>query len=812
MIDSKNNISAFKTNIEKAQAIYDYIIGYSCNVYGFFIQHILKKFNILYIGQIDILHELLSENEAHILVFKVSDDGKLLDLTYKDNIDFKEDENEKYDEETGCYYVDLNKHKDYNQRYIQDRRMGIYSILATLYLWENRERLNLNYNNLSLIKENDNDVLIPIIKRSFAEFCVEDLALTENSKIHSYCDAITIMFFIYLWKSIACAEFYIIPEYENKIRTIKSEQKDDFEPRILPAFINYYSDISSFIKTFINRVTPFNHDGEYELNVELDEDLIVDYIPDKYLKTDILNPLMKLTQQLLDITIIDIRYVASEKNLSKLVNFIYALKRFKDNLSSINSGLAKNTAIYLEQVVAKSLKINALDLFHDTINTLTFKACILAKQIIKQTTPKEKICFEYSGLADAEISELIEQYETYEINYNKDIFHCLYNGKYELSTSEYKKYIQVIEALYKDNCHFTSNFIKTYNYNVNRGFNTYQLDHRIFTLIQGDGGSSEIIDAVKELINRYDAKDNKNVILSYKEISPSTLVKAIEWFYRYLKNSKECHHEEITLYGKLLNCLRHFIVIYKNGNDSPYRFRSYFEHSFYQIDGNNINNIKLTYNSFNNYNCLNFEKSIFIASFGYTPINLVFLENFFLSYNRRFRILESIEIQKSIDISNKLSTQSQETILTIKEERGRTLQLVGLLGTFIAFVASLVGNQKVANNIYDFCLFALTFMTGVLVFILCVNRIVDIKKDIKITDSMKLGWRALGKMAFVKIVNPYWIIVIILLIVMFLLVSNRPEVLGNLDSDIKKKTQTEYVGYSINNIIINKEENIMEIK
>ena len=103
-------------------------------------------------------------------------------------------------------------------------------------------------------------------------------------------------------------------------------------------------------------------------------------------------------------------------------------------------------------------------------------------------------------------------------------------------------------------------------------------------------------------------------------------------------------------------------------------------------------------------------------------------------------------------------------------------------------------------------------MTGVLVFILCVNRIVDIKKDIKITDSMKLDWRALGKMAFVKIVNPYWIIVIILLIVMFLLVSNRPEVLGNLDSDIKKKTQTEYVGYSINNIIINKEENIMEIK
>ena len=133
MIDSKNNISAFKTNIEKAQAIYDYIIGYSCNVYGFFIQHILKKFNILYIGQIDILHELLSENEAHILVFKVSDDGKLLDLTYKDNIAFKEDENEKYDKETGCYYVDLNKHKDYNQRYIQDRRMGIYSILATLY-------------------------------------------------------------------------------------------------------------------------------------------------------------------------------------------------------------------------------------------------------------------------------------------------------------------------------------------------------------------------------------------------------------------------------------------------------------------------------------------------------------------------------------------------------------------------------------------------------------------------------------------------------------------------------------------------------
>jgi hypothetical protein len=161
-----------------------------------------------------------------------------------------------------------------------------------------------------------------------------------------------------------------------------------------------------------------------------------------------------------------------------------------------------------------------------------------------------------------------------------------------------------------------------------------------------------------------------------------------------------------------------------------------------------------------NYDREQTKQYIFFASQGYSPVNMQFLENFFLKYNREFRTFEGDAIEDSIKKSEELSGKITGAIATIKEERGRTLQLVGLLGTFIAFVSSLVGTQKVAIDIFDFMLFSITFMTGILVFVFCVYNIANPDKE------------SVWKLQNFK--NPYFITLLLLILAMAILVCIRP--------------------------------------
>jgi hypothetical protein len=732
-----------KTYIEEAQEVYNNIVGCKIESYKFFVLQTLNGYGIKNIEQLSILKRVLSVNESSILQFSFPE-NKDFDFSFKDD-----GKSKKYDKEKKSFFVDLSQ----DQRFEQEMTNipGQYSIIAALRIWEEKKKQN-KVEGQELQKDTFSDEdLAALLKRSFGEFCVAYTYMHNKTDFYSYCDAITFLFFTYLWKSVAVGEFYIVSGYKDIIRAWE-DKKDDLDERILPAFINCYSDISSAIATFVNRINPKNNGGLYEVHFELDQDLIIDSIPGKYVKTEHLQPLIKLTQLLFDITVIDIRYIASESNLSKLINFIYAFDKLKKSLSPTKATLARRTSIFLEQ----AFDVNALEILNNVIEALIFKACVLSKQMMEQQAPAgPKICFGYSPLTNPEINSIIEQYSQYAKDYTKDIFYVLYkhDSKNDISTQD--KFQDDLKNCRKDNSRYPEcSLIKKYNENIDEGVSAYITNNRLYYLIKNNADPQSIIQGIESFVQEH------SDITAFKCVSPSTLVKSILWLYNYLKNSVNREHRVIYTYGKLLNCLRLFIIAYKNEKDAPRRFRSYFEYSYCSVEDKKVIKVYLSPAELQNYDREQTKQYIFFASQGYSPVNMQFLENFFLKYNREFRTFEGDAIEDSIKKSEELSGKITGAIATIKEERGRTLQLVGLLGTFIAFVSSLVGTQKVAIDIFDFMLFFITFMTGILVFVFCVYNIANPDKE------------SVWKLQNFK--NPYFITLLLLILAMAILVCIRP--------------------------------------
>ena len=98
-------------------------------------------------------------------------------------------------------------------------------------------------------------------------------------------------------------------------------------------------------------------------------------------------------------------------------------------------------------------------------------------------------------------------------------------------------------------------------------------------------------------------------------------------------------------------------------------------------------------------------EAFFFASLNYTPLNIKFLDNFFLKYNRIYKVLESSFTDRAIEETEKATVEAVEASNAARNERGKTLQLVGLFGCFIAFVSSVVGTHRVATGIYEFIVF-----------------------------------------------------------------------------------------------------------
>lgn len=746
------------TYIQKAQEVYEKVLNEDIEIYKFFITSVLTSFGIKNNYQLDILSNCLKGNDARYLYVNFHNGGKYnfslgeriiqYDFSFKDNIEFETLDIQAEDNE---FNIDLNKQELYERCRIDDIKElqdssgipGVYSLLASIKLWD---IISLKYNidDIEQIKplSYSSKELMDVFKRSFGEYCVRLMWKNNIEDLYNYCDAITLQFFIYLWKSIAIGEFYIVPDYGNKINIIKEDSEKTYG-RILPAFTSYYPEICSSFNTFINRIKPYDkkEDGivyNIDTNPKTTANKVIDTYSSQFIKTKMLKPLIELTEQLFEMTVIDLNYSASEKNIAILVDFISSLNILKtQSFNTSKSSNAQSASIHLK----KHIDSTALAIFENVIELLLYKTSILINQIIKQTEdvilkPKTRVsvlCNRYR-LANDKINNIISRFSLG--SYEEDPFYTLYcnHRNKDLNISQFSN-IKIDKA--------TSDYwwIK-YNTNIEHAIELRKINSHLLYSIHCH--QEEALTEIRKFVKRQGDDKNK---YEYKYTSPSTYIKAIVWLYDYINlNKGNENHSEISLFGELLKCFRRYINMYKNINSVPQTFRSYFEYSFCTKQENTLKKFHIDSVLIAGENTLAIKDCIFFASIGYQPFNIDALETCFYFYNLELKSLERKSIEASLETSKSATEQAKKAIdeigksiqqynnikgkadkLTeqIEEERKNTLQLVGLLGVFIAFVSSTVGTQTVATDIYKFILFAFTFATGILVFIFSISFIMQ---------------------------------------------------------------------------------------
>lgn len=557
----------------------------------------------------------------------------------------------------------------------------------------------------------------------------------NKGRVHDYCDAITLLFFIYLWKSISIGEFYYIENYSEYIKP-NDEDKERIIDRKLPAFVHLYPQIYSFTKNFTTIVKPRNNRSKgiiyyYKSPVNILATRLVEISSPNIIKTELLKPLIDLTEQLYEVTVIDLFYEGSERSISRLSTFISSLHCANTEFFIPIINAEGNGSII--SLLIKTFDENAVTTLKRNVALLFFKSSVLIQQIVDQyniTVAKSiqipTIC-EYYKLSDEEVNIIVRTYNTSWKNYDVannviDPFYNVYQ-RYKNETINLK---QLDEYRYGKSFGKLPPLVELYNSNINnaielRAKNSYQIQ-----VINSDNNSSDIINAITVFVNRVETESAQRLKFNYT--SPSTYIKPLMWLHNNIVNNKVAdesdRRSQITLFETLLKDFRRYINLYKDKESYcvPQAYRSYFEYSFAKLDSNNTYRKEyIDFTSELDYKEL--DRCIFFASLGYQPFNVKSLESLFHYFNLEFKTIERKAIEQSIETANKATNYANSASQSIKDERGRTLQLVGLLGTFIAFVSSIVGMQKVATDIIEFMLFAVTFLFGILVFIYCIYQI-----------------------------------------------------------------------------------------
>lgn len=735
-----------KTFIERAQEVYESIIDFDkLYTHKFFVQQTLDGYGVEYPDQLNILKNILECQDAPILEFSIFEDGNF-QFSFKDTYDFGKKDGLVFDKKSKKYYVDLRKDKRFIEDMASEEVRGQYSILAALVIWEQiRSFLGLKKEAIEKRIDYNKEDLSPLLKRSFGRFCALYTYINSETDFNAYLSAQTLLFFSYLWKSVAVGEFYIVPDFKDIIKPIKEPSPFPIDNSLFPAFAgNYYSDISLAIKTFYNRVDPCrNH--FYELHFDSDLDLVNDFISANP-QIEQLKYFMRMTQMLFDITVIDIRYFASENNLHKLANFIEGFDRLNKNLVTRPTTITKDSALpnpniqRISHFLKNMFGFDALTFLKDTIESQIYKACVMWNQIIMQPSPDRFLRLSYNSLTNVYVNSIIKKYCKFSTQYDVDFFYTSFQNQANSEIKGNTPFLVELEKCCQENNRYPNfSCISINNNQIKASIDSYIKASKLYWLIHEDKDQINIVKEIESFVSGcYKSIEN------LKYASPSLFVKSILWMTDYIKKNDEKDHRKINLYLKLLNCLRLFTILYSNGKITPKRYRSFFEYSFCKVDVSEKKAIKVhieTENLREKYDCNSTSDCFFFASQGYNPVNMLYLENFFVKYNRECRMFESRAIEDSIEVSKESSLQAGEMVKKMGEERSRTLQLVGLLGSFIAFVSSLVGMQKVAQNIYDFMLFALTFMTGVLVFVLCIQLISKSIESPSSSNQDKKWWK-----------------------------------------------------------------------
>lgn len=751
-------MEAPKYYIDKAQWIYDGILTYDNDIYTFFINYILNVFNINSNKKLYILDQLIGRKAGgEYLKYKITEkeDEDKFDFEFE----FKDEKVEKDDSFDILEFLELKENSKVKIEEDEKNRFCFFCLLATNEIY-NKHFKNASDSTIVEVDLNKNENLRDC---NFKKFCTYYTCKTNTIKAKGYAEALALSFYVYLWKSICVGEFISVEDYAKRLKIVNKKEDETRNYAPIPDLAFEYQSIIKMHSMFMNRISYHIDDKStsnscYEIHSSV-TDILTFYRTDcDYISTRMLPNLMELTHYIYEMTVLDLRYVASIKSVSTLSTLILSLESLRKSSLSYNQDILTKIGM----LMPKTTNENMFGMLKNVIDALQFKSSVLIRQIIDQKTPDAEIGIRFKLTSD-ELAELITSHSIKKYNLKSESsFHQLYKKK----TADETIINNIRKKLYQCEAYRESKpSIYKYNSYIKRGFEAYVKYNEYYMALINNKDDKEIISTIKKFVN-YE-KD-------LSEISPSLFVKQIIWLYEYIqredvdRSKVSFKHQNVHLFGKLLNKLRDFIIKFKSEDGVPYRLRPCFEYSFCRYDGKKyIHKHDTIYKDIPN-------EALFFASLNYTPLNIKFLDNFFLKYNRIYKVLESSFTDRAIEETEKATVEAVEASNAARNERGKTLQLVGLFGCFIAFVSSVVGTHRVATGIYEFILFSFTFTICILVFLICFDKIIWSKP----VNEENITERGKDYSAFLS--DKFVLVAVLLAIILFIIIYFRESILYKL--------------------------------
>ncbi len=229
------------------------------------------------------------------------------------------------------------------------------------------------------------------------------------------------------------------------------------------------------------------------------------------------------------------------------------------------------------------------------------------------------------------------------------------------------------------------------------------------------------------------------------------------------KAKKTKQLQDIQYLLKFLNSqltkLHSYFSFFEGKDNTPHIIRPYFEECFYQKKGyDSFQPFPLTLETLQEYSYYQYKNILYIASFHCTPFNIDYLKSFYKKYNQekeqhsydyflslnQYINKELQETQETYEIIKEEKIHTQEETANIKKETANiktvtanikketanikediqknTIHLLGIFAAFLAFVTVNIGMVKIADNIYEYILYVLTFVFALSFFVFLIKH------------------------------------------------------------------------------------------
>lgn len=357
--------------------------------------------------------------------------------------------------------------------------------------------------------------------------------------------------------------------------------------------------------------------------------------------------------------------------LNAILNITFIDFVFVTNISNLR---ALNTA--LENINLVSYKWeNRTEVQEEIIGPIKEKLRLLMTQMLNQ------------GVIYDEHNSLLPQY--YFVDYKST---SLFAPKDSDKDSLYKRidYIDFKDKFSEYSSLEGYNDLNNYNSFCNEIFRKHLKQSQILLAIDlNDIDSSETI---LDLINQYIQDSNNIYTAPFLYYTISYLDKYSQEAISNRDTSKLI--KSISLSNILLGKLSIYIEKHKSGMAGIHQVRDYFQNSIYELKDGKLEPLSImTQANDIDYTAHEHTSIVSFVSYKAKPINIPFLINFLNHYEQETKIIETEIFKQQTEDEFKKVNES------IEHERNHSIQTLGLLGSFIAFVSIIsTGAANLVNS------------------------------------------------------------------------------------------------------------------